>query len=84
VQCVFTGRCESLSLELVLEILTATQVRRSSRQGGGGLLFPPALPAAKELLSELIALLIVLIAISAPVLLILWRLHHDFERIRLP
>jgi len=68
----------------VLEILIPTHAGRSSKQPGAGLSFPGTLPVAKELLSELIAFLIVMIAISVPVLLILWRLHHSFERIRLP
>jgi len=39
---------------------------------------------AKALLPKLMAFLIVVTALSVPVLLILWRLHQSFERIRLP
>jgi len=68
----------------VLEILIPTHAGRSSKQPGAGLPAPATLPIAKERLSQLIAFLVVVIAISVPVLLILWRLHHSFERIRLP
>jgi len=71
----------TLSLGGVLETLTPMHAVRMPK----GVSATGALSeTAKELLPGLVALLIVLAALSTPVLLILWRLHHSFERIRLP
>jgi len=74
-----------LSLQLLLELLTPTHAGRTPKRAGSGIASPATLTeTVRELLPELTAFLIVLIALSAPVLLILWRLRHSFEGIRLP
>ncbi len=66
------------SLLAVLEILAPTCATTAAKRAPHAL--PPTVAdAAKELLPSLVAILVVLIALSAPVLLILWRLHRAYQ-----
>jgi hypothetical protein len=60
----------------VLEIPTTSYGFARPHRAGA----PPAFgDAAKQLLPSLIAILVVLAALAAPVLLILWRLHVAYH-----
>jgi hypothetical protein len=62
----------------VLEIRTPPYAVTARKETADG--FPAgAAEIAKELLPSLIAILIVLAALSLPVLLILWRLHQSYS-----
>ncbi len=62
----------------VLEILASTWEATAPKRAPHAPA-PPLAHAAQELLPRLIAILIVLSALSLPVLLILWRLHRPYE-----
>ncbi len=71
-------RARVSSLGFVLEILTPTYAGTAAKRAGRAV---PATLAetVREFLPGVLAVLIVLIALSIPVLLILWRLHRPYS-----
>ncbi len=71
-------RARVSSLGFVLEILTPTYAGTAAK--GAGKPVPATFAeTVRECLPGVIAILIVLIALSIPVLLILWRLHRPYS-----
>jgi hypothetical protein len=71
-------RARVSSLGFVLEILTPTHAGTAPK-GAGRAFSATFAETVREFLPRVLAILTVLIALSIPVLLILWRLHRPYS-----